>query len=333
MRRLLALLILLAAPAWATTYYVDCASSGGDGTTTATSGANAAFATVAAAQAALTGDQHDNSLLFIRGCTWREQFTVGAHGTSGHPFTIGKYGSSGAAPIINAADDVKGLSWVENGTVISGGDDGSPRDDHDTNTTTYLNTGNPISATGTINHIEFYINDIVSSKLFKLGVFYNTTGNNFAPRNYVSVTISGAAGAKITLDAPGNFTAFAATAGDLVGVYGNSLVRLQRGLTGGVNQRTYAGDGTVGEETYGTSTAGYHTALYMSGTGSGGTNQWQATVSTQPYQVYFNGSRGTPVASVALVNGAGKWYWAANVLTVYSTSNPSTAFTSLEASA
>ena len=30
MRRLLALLVFLGAPAWATTYYLDCASSGGD---------------------------------------------------------------------------------------------------------------------------------------------------------------------------------------------------------------------------------------------------------------------------------------------------------------
>ena len=92
------------------TYYVDTASSGGDGTTTATSGAQAAFATVAAAQAALTGDQHDNSLLFKRGCTWREQFTVGAAGTAGHPFTVGKYGTTGADPIISGADLVTGWS-------------------------------------------------------------------------------------------------------------------------------------------------------------------------------------------------------------------------------
>jgi len=118
MRRLLALLILLAVPAWATTYYVDCASSGGDGTTTDTSGAHAAFATIAAAQAAVTGDQHDNSLLFKRGCTWREQFTVGAAGTAGHPFTVGKYGTTGADPIISGSDLV--TTW----TLVPGGETG-----------------------------------------------------------------------------------------------------------------------------------------------------------------------------------------------------------------
>lgn len=100
------------------TYYVDTASSGGDGTTTATSGAQAAFATVAAAQAALTGDQSDNSLLFKCGCTWREQFTVGCYGTSGHVFTIGKY-STGADPIIlgSVAKNDTG-NWTDEGSNV-----------------------------------------------------------------------------------------------------------------------------------------------------------------------------------------------------------------------
>jgi hypothetical protein len=109
-------LLALALPGWGATYYVDTASSGGDGTTTATSGAQAAFATIAAAQAAITGDQHDNSLLFKTDCTWREQFTVGAYGTSGHPFTIGKYGV-GANPTISGADILS--NWHSVGSAVS----------------------------------------------------------------------------------------------------------------------------------------------------------------------------------------------------------------------
>jgi hypothetical protein len=99
---MLVFILALAEPGWATTYFVDTASSGGDGTTQATSGPQAAFATVAAAQAAVTGNQSDNSLLFKRGCTWNEQFVVGAYGTVGHPFTIGAYGS-GAQPKFSAS--------------------------------------------------------------------------------------------------------------------------------------------------------------------------------------------------------------------------------------
>lgn len=90
-------------------YYVDTASSGGNGTTTATSGANAAFATIAAAQAAVTGAHAGDSLLFKTDCIWREQFTVGAYGTSSNVFTIGAYGG-GALPIINGADLL--VSWT-----------------------------------------------------------------------------------------------------------------------------------------------------------------------------------------------------------------------------
>jgi hypothetical protein len=87
-------------------YYVDTA---GDNENSGES-ALLPWATIAYAQGELTGDQSDNSLLFKRGCTWREQFTVGAYGTAGHVFTIGKYGTTGADPIISGADLV--TSWT-----------------------------------------------------------------------------------------------------------------------------------------------------------------------------------------------------------------------------
>jgi len=83
-------------------HYVDTAADpGGDGTTTATTGANCAFNTIAAITYALTtGDESDNSILFKRGCTWQEQINWDASGTDGHPFTIGAYGT-GADPILD----------------------------------------------------------------------------------------------------------------------------------------------------------------------------------------------------------------------------------------
>lgn len=59
-----------------------------------------------------------------------------------------------------------------------------------------------------------------------------------------------------------------------------------------------------------------------------GSNQWTASVSiAQPAKVHFNGTLGTLAANAAAVNSANKWFWAANVLTVYSTSDPATAYT------
>jgi parallel beta-helix repeat protein len=51
-----------------------------------------------------------DSVLFNKGCTWREQLTVPSSGSAGNVIAIGSYGSSGAAPIINGADLV--TSWT-----------------------------------------------------------------------------------------------------------------------------------------------------------------------------------------------------------------------------
>lgn len=61
-----------------------------------------------------------------------------------------------------------------------------------------------------------------------------------------------------------------------------------------------------------------------------GSNVWNASVTTQPKQVFFNGTRGT-VVNYSGVNGTNKWNWSNNVLYVYSTSDPDTAYT-MEAS-
>jgi hypothetical protein len=77
--------------------YVDSASSGGNGTTTELSGANAAFSTLAAVYAVTyTGDDR---ILLKRGCTWNERLRSSTSGTSGHPITYDVYGA-GEAPII-----------------------------------------------------------------------------------------------------------------------------------------------------------------------------------------------------------------------------------------
>ena len=49
---------------------------------------------------------------------------------------------------------------------------------------------------------------------------------------------------------------------------------------------------------------------------------WQATVTTEPKQVYFDGVRGTVKASAEACTSARDWYWAGNVLYVYHTQDP-----------
>lgn len=48
---------------------------------------------------------------------------------------------------------------------------------------------------------------------------------------------------------------------------------------------------------------------------------WQAAVTTQPPTIYFNGVRGTLVGSIGAVDAEYKWFWAANVLYVWSPNN------------
>jgi hypothetical protein len=78
--------------------YIDNASAGGDGTTTGLSGANAAFATIAAyaAKTYTDGDQ----ILFVRGGVWAEAIIPPTGGSDDtHRITIGAYGS-GSPPRI-----------------------------------------------------------------------------------------------------------------------------------------------------------------------------------------------------------------------------------------
>jgi len=67
--------------------------------------------------------------------------------------------------------------------------------------------------------------------------------------------------------------------------------------------------------------------LVTTWTADGQSNTWNATVTTQPYTVIFDNTwGGRPVANKAAVNSANEWFWADNVLSVYSTSDPDDAY-------
>jgi hypothetical protein len=105
------ILLPLVGPGWAAgPWYVDNTSSGGDGTTIATSGVNAAFATLAAANAAAGANEYVN----IKGNqVHRDQVVPGASG-----ITYSAYGTGNA--YISAGDDVRGtvgVTWTKEGTA------------------------------------------------------------------------------------------------------------------------------------------------------------------------------------------------------------------------
>jgi hypothetical protein len=85
----LLLALLFASPAWGAVYYVDCNANGdaGSGLTTA---ADVAWKTIAKVNG--SSFSPGDSILFNKGCTWREQLTVPSSGSAGSPITFGAYG-------------------------------------------------------------------------------------------------------------------------------------------------------------------------------------------------------------------------------------------------
>ena len=55
-------------------------------------------------------------------------------------------------------------------------------------------------------------------------------------------------------------------------------------------------------------------------------NTWQATLTTEPTKVWLDGVLGTKETAIANLDTANEWFWASNVLYVYSTSDPDTAY-------
>ena len=114
MKKLILILFLLfTAQVNAVTYYVNTASTGsGDGTTTATTGANAAWAAISE----ITGLSAGDFVYFNRGDTWHEtDWSVTASGSAGSPITFGAYGA-GDAPVISGGIDLtNGTSWSQTG--------------------------------------------------------------------------------------------------------------------------------------------------------------------------------------------------------------------------
>ena len=91
--------------------YVDCNADGDNGTGAGT-GAAVAWKTISKVNSSTfnAGD----SVLFNKGCTWREQLTVPSSGSSNSPITFGAYGT-GALPVINGSNLV--TTWTQYSTA------------------------------------------------------------------------------------------------------------------------------------------------------------------------------------------------------------------------
>ena len=66
-------------------------------------------------------------------------------------------------------------------------------------------------------------------------------------------------------------------------------------------------------------------------TASGTTNVWQAALTTEPARVEFDGIEGDEQTSAAACTAVYNWFWESNILYAYSTSDPDTAFSTINA--
>jgi len=358
-----------------TVYYVDTASDGGDGTTTATTGANAAWDDISDISGLSAGDY----VLLKKGCEWREVLTVGTAGSDGSPVTFGSYGT-GTDPKLNGSDLVS--TWTETSSYYATTDIFA--DDFDDNNLGIDPAWDDVSGAGgavnqneqlevvvsaggadkileTISETEawasfkvypvsygdwvntdyveyFRLYDVANSRVCCIVGGYNDGGanewrcvyqNDAGTSTYVwpaTPVLDTGAWVEILIhwkaatgvgQNDGIFEVWADESQivDVTTIDNDTLTAEQIAfgnvnVTGAPTLTFYLDDLKVGS-----AQASY-------------TNVWQATLNTDPSQVFFDDTLGTEVGSIADLDAAKEWYWNSNVLYVYSTSDPDSAYTS-----
>jgi len=328
------LLLGFSSPGFSTIYYVNSAAdAGGDGTTQELTGEHCAFKTIAQVNA--ISPAAGDSVLFNKGNTWREQLTVPTSGSDGSPITFGAYGE-GADPIINGSDLITpGTSWTER-----------VEDEDYTVTSQSTTVASDRWFRVRINAVRFAGNGSAIRVKVKS---HSTTGTVI-----VGCSVGERSGAttdfsevptRLTFDSSDGVTLDAAEEKwtdwsdyDWT-TTNNHLVHINIDDTAGTLY--YAFEGTAYDGTYIGQNQGDQTMVQdvtddadsahhyiITSIEIKTTNVWEATQATETKSVYFNSTRGTKVASIVACNSANEWYWASNVLYVYSTSDPDTAYTS-----
>jgi len=375
MKRLLILLVLIPSWASAATYYVDCNANGDAGAGTSTA-ANVAWKTIAKVNA--SSFSAGDSVLFNKGCTWRETLTVPSSGSAGSPITFGAYGT-GAAPIISGGDVITpGTSWTGSTPSTSNGDLVSDNWD-DNNTTGWTVAGTGVAAqnqrlevafTGTGNHsasqdaastatemwlsYNWYVTSVAveasqqlrgsgiatsvagAGMLAFLGISevsgvmkYNWTWQNDASADTTTnLTQTVTTGALLPVLIHWKASTGAGANNGIVQIWlnGAQLVNVSN-LDNDTKTAKAAWMGDRWSTGAATSVSQYYddvklgTAVVYSGP------TWTAAVTTEPTRARMNGTMGTLKANAGAVAAEFDWFWAANVLTIYSVTDPDTAYT------
>ena len=307
------------------TYYVDF-TTGDDADT----GLTEALAWKTIAKVNGSSFSAGDSILFKRGETWREQLTVPSSGSAGLPITFGAYGT-GADPIINGADIVTGWT-ADTGTTNYGDSTQGAGTNWYSADYIYMFKFTP-TTTGTATSINVYIGATTNSGTIKGALYNDNTG---APGTFNSSTaqVSATANSWNTLTFASPPTLTASTQYWMAVWYSASMNGTKTGTGSNIGVQKNVAYGTwpdpAGTGWANTAYTDYDTYIINNETVA---NVWKATVTTEPKVVYFDNERGTNRSSKVALVASKDWYWLSNVLYTYSTTDPDTAFTVIEAGA
>jgi hypothetical protein len=302
-------------------YYVDCnADPGGDGTTQATTGANCAWDTIADVNGASlsAGD----NVYFNRGCTWREQLTVPNSGSEGSPITFGAYGT-GDDPVISGMDTtVDGFTEYSGSSTENAGDTGTSVGWRDSGYLYYVEA--VTDSAGVLENYHLYYGATKPANV--LVALY--TDNSHAPGSLVanseSAEVSPSANSWLVVPPSGTVSLSAGTTYWIAfhqssGAYAGS----PRGGSNDSASEALA-YGAMPANATSPSVLSYDGgSVYMSITvGEEVDNAYTATLTSDPYAVYFDRTKGVEVAGAGSLSEAYQWAWSSDELHVYSTESP-----------
>jgi len=198
---------------------------------------------------------------------------------------------------------------------------------------TYINLGNSVQNSGTINHIEVSLGAAVTEQDVKFGIFYATSSHNYRCSNIVTLSLSGNQGDILIFDDPTDFHGFSVQQGDVVGTY------TMTGDTNCVGRSTddsgegfcfYHGDATDGSEfDFSGKDSAEDISVFMTGTST--TNIWQTSLPGQPDKIFFDTTPGTYHSSKRYLDAPLDWHWSSDTLYVYSEKDPSDVYSSVTA--
>ncbi len=285
-----------------------------------------------------------DKIYFRKGQTWREQLTVPASGNAGLPITYGAFGS-GAKPIIDGSNLITpGTLWTAASSTAIAEEQSTGEVAVNTRAANGSVEGQGFTSDTdiTVPFIDTWTKKVGSPTGNAFLQIWATSGNRITGDNplYQSDNIAintistSESWIRWFFSSPPTLSAGTLYVYILNGSYTlsdtatmTSSVNTSGGYRSGDPHCRHMYDADNSPPSF-VGVVGGHDQTFRVYKTTTSTTIWTATVTTEPKVLFFDGTRGTLVASQADCTATGKWFWAANVLSVYSASDPDTAYTS-----